>query len=143
MTDERYAWWKSTIADARADNNRERLAVLQLDYNLELGECLAHQSGRTKDIKKDLETVTGDVRALNKTVSGFDVKLERIDGKVSSDKETIQQLTSTVKNMVDSHRDKEMQIKGAQRLYGSVKALAYGAVTLIGWAYAIYQAVRG
>lgn len=140
MTDERYTWWCGEISKARAAGDSGKLAALQLDYNLELGSCLAHQSQRTKDIKAELRDVKSTLDGLDGTVSRMDGGITALEAAVSRTADSVTSLSADVKALV-SYRDgiagQREGFKAAWRvLWGGIGVLA----AIAGWAYAIYQA---
>lgn len=142
MTDERYMWWKSEIADARASGDTSRLEALQLDYNLELGECLAHQSQRTKDIKASLADVMTDVSKTRSAVVSLEGRIDAIEPAMTRMADSVSSLANSVNDLITYRRDMRMKAEGARAMWRTIRFLACGVAVLSGWAYAIYQAIK-
>lgn len=143
MTDERYTWWKSEIAKARASGDNKKVNILQLDYNLELGECLAHQSARTKSINTNLGVMQTDIAGIGKSVDAMKTQMSGMETTILGDSSTVKRLSSTVSSLVALHRDSQMRQAGAKDLWRVTRMVIYGIATATGWAFAIYQACKG
>lgn len=140
MTDERYREWTRDIAQARADGDHTRLASLQLDYNLELGECLAHQSQRTKDIKGELAGVRQHVGEVGTEVRLLNTRFSKLEDAAIRTADSVGGLAQSVKDLI-AYRNGLVVENESRRLAGrTVKALVIGASVIVSWAYAIYQA---
>jgi len=141
MTDERYREWKSEIASARAEGDTKRLNSLQLDYNLELGECLAHQSQRTKDIKDELCDVRKNLGNVNTAVTLMDSRLGTLEAAVIRTADNVSVLAKSVQELVSYRDGLVLKHEGAKIAGRTLKAVVLGAVAVVGWLYAVYQAV--
>lgn len=149
MTDDRYMEWKTAIAEARADGDTKRLNSLQLDYNLELGECLAHQSQRTKDImgeltgvKEELSAVKNDISDLRTSVGTLDTRMADIETALGRTSDNVAELARSVRGLISYHHDENMKTEGVKSVGRTVKIIACGIAVVTGWGYAIYQAVK-
>lgn len=141
MTDDRYLEWKSAIAEARAAEDTKKLSSLQLDYNLELGECLAHQSQRTKDIKEELVEVKDSLSHVAQTVTGVDGRFGTLEAALVRTADNLSGLSRCVQDLV-SYRDGFMAKQEGVKIAGkTLRAVILGIALVTGWAYAIYQAV--
>jgi chromosome segregation ATPase len=141
MTDERYTWWCGEISKARAEKDSHKLSTLQLDYNLELGSCLAHQSQRTKDIKAELLDVKTTLGDLGDTVTRMDGSVSTLEAAVTRTNESVDKLATNVRELID-YRNSAVNKREGFKLawYWLWQGLGVVAV-LAGWAYATYQAV--
>jgi len=141
MTDERYLEWKSSIADARATGDTKKLHSLQLDYNLELGECLAHQSQRTKDIRNELIDVKKNLGNVNTAVSLMDSRLGTLEAAVIRTADNVSILAKSVQELVSYRDGIVLRHEGAKMAGRTLKAIVCGTAVVVGWTYAVYQFV--
>lgn len=141
MTDERYLEWKKGIADARAAGDSKKLASLQLDYNLELGECLAHQSQRTKDIQVELGDVRRNLGDVNTSVTLMGSRLGMLEAALVRTADNVSSLARSVQDLVAYRDGLVMKREGAMIAGRTVKAVAVGVAVVVSWGYAIYQVV--
>lgn len=142
MTDERYLEWKSDIAAARAEGDTKKLNSLQLDYNLELGECLAHQSQRTKDIKDDLVAVKKEIGNVGKDVGTLAGRVDDLETSMTSMANSVSSLAKSVNDLVTYRNGLSLKAEGARAAGRLVSAIACGIAIVTGWGYAIYQALK-
>lgn len=141
MTDERYTWWCGEISKARAENDSHKLATLQLDYNLELGSCLAHQSQRTKDIKSELSDVKTTLGDLGDTVTRMDGSVSTLESTVTRTDKSVDEIAANVRELMN-YRDSTVSKREGFKLAWHWLWQGLGVVAaLVGWAYATYQAV--
>ncbi len=140
MTDDRYTWWRGEISKARAENDSRKLATLQLDYNLELGSCLAHQSQRTKDIKAELSGVKSTLGDLGDTVSRLDGSVSTLEAAVTRTADSVTELSASVRELIDYRNSAVNKREGFKIAWRSLWQGAGIVAVIAGWAYGIYRA---
>ncbi len=140
MTDDRYTWWCGEISRARSAGDTGKLAALQLDYNLELGSCLAHQSQRTKDIKAELQDVKTALDGLGDTVTRLENSVATLAESSTRTADAVTTLTDDVKELV-SYRDSIAGQREGFKTAWRVLCGGLGALGVLGsTVYAIYRA---
>lgn len=139
MTDDRYMWWCGEISRARSAGDTGKLAALQLDYNLELGSCLAHQSQRTKDIKTELRDVKTTLVGLGDTVARLENSVAALAESSTRTADAVTMLTDDVKELA-SYRDSIAGQREGFKTAWRVLCSGLGALGVIGsLVYAIYR----